>query len=558
VRLIGLSLAERTPLERRRRVTVATSVGLMVVIGLIGFAFGSVMRSPAERKLTTTPPELGWLSVPVKLDRLGSDVVVQAQVMTSTAATVELPRLSSEGMVITRLPALGARFDDGQSVLELEGRPVLLLPGTEPLYRDLVGGISGRDVEAVQRALVALDLDPGVTNGHYGPETARAVESLYRQAGYTQPASPIETTAIEAAETAIADGRENLRQASAAVAAARADRTEQVEVAKTTVATATAELDRARSSATEQLAKATEETEAAQTTHDRALAATQENSSPKLQQELTDAASRLQDAEAAQLAVEADGHRSVEQAQTVLLDAAKALDKAAAGSASVGPSEYPVTSATAALQQLIRRLDELKLAAITPLPLAEIALVPTLPAAVIEVTGSIGKPVAKRAVVLGDPTSSVILSAVSRDIAGRLATDQPVTIDTDGAEVADGAVSWLAPTVGPEAANERYGSKVEMGPGLVAVEVQPNSPFDLPIGSAVSLHFELFITQEPGLVVPQGAIRTNADGHTWVAVATPAGNFQRVDVSLGQSADGAVMVTSAGLSQGDKVILGKL
>lgn len=413
---------------------------VVVVVAFVGFVLGSVMRSPEERALETEAPELGWLAVPVKFGHLGSDVVARGQVVGSASATVELPGLAGDGLVATDLPATGDSFQAGQSVLGLEGRPLLLLSGSEPLYRDLAGGDEGTDVEAVQRALVVAGLDPGPVDGYYGPKMAAAVEELYLQVGYPPPVSPITDDELAEAEAAVADGREAVRQA-------------------------------------------------------------------KLSGE---------------------------------------------------SSDYAIASAKRSLQRSIERFDDLKLAAITPFPLVEMALVPAFPISVLEVSGSLGRPATERAVVLANPHSVVILAPVSRDVANRLEADQPVKISVDGADTAPGTVSWVASQVGEEPVQERYGPNTKLAPGQVGVEVQPDSRLDLAVGTPVSLHFELFITDEPGLLVPQGAIRTDADGHTWVAVTAAEDNFRRVDVSLGQSTDGEVLVTSTDLAEHDQVILGPL
>lgn len=66
------------------------------------------------------------------------------------------------GGTLTALPAVGTVIDRGQSVAEVDGRPVPLLIGDRPLWRELGPGVDdGPDVEEVEANLVAL----GVVDG---------------------------------------------------------------------------------------------------------------------------------------------------------------------------------------------------------------------------------------------------------------------------------------------------------------------------------------------------------------------------------------------------------
>ncbi len=59
--------------------------------------------------------------------------------------------------MITKIPAgPGTRVESGGQVLELSGRPVFVLAGTTPSYRDLAVGGTGDDVAQLQRGLAAL------------------------------------------------------------------------------------------------------------------------------------------------------------------------------------------------------------------------------------------------------------------------------------------------------------------------------------------------------------------------------------------------------------------
>jgi hypothetical protein len=68
--------------------------------------------------------------------------------------------------------------------MTLSGRPVFLLRGDEPMYRDLGPGIVGTDVRQLEAALARLGYDPGAVDGRYDAATGAAVTELYRGAGH--------------------------------------------------------------------------------------------------------------------------------------------------------------------------------------------------------------------------------------------------------------------------------------------------------------------------------------------------------------------------------------
>ena len=81
----------------------------------------------------------------------------------------------------------GGRLSPGQVAAEVDGRPVLLLRGKLPAYRNLRIGDTGPDVRELQSALIGLgysDFDPA---GFFGDSTALAVQVLYQHLGYRVP-----------------------------------------------------------------------------------------------------------------------------------------------------------------------------------------------------------------------------------------------------------------------------------------------------------------------------------------------------------------------------------
>jgi hypothetical protein len=97
---------------------------------------------------------------------------------------------SSSGGTFTWLPTDGQVVSQGQRLYSVENSPVVLLYGSVPVYRGLSQGMTGTDVQQLNRDLVALgdaskaDLDP--SSDYFSSETATALEKLQSNLGLTQ------------------------------------------------------------------------------------------------------------------------------------------------------------------------------------------------------------------------------------------------------------------------------------------------------------------------------------------------------------------------------------
>ncbi|GAB2829841.1 hypothetical protein GCM10027176_37790 [Actinoallomurus bryophytorum] len=87
----------------------------------------------------------------------------------------------------TWVPAAGTRIDCGETLYRVGEKPVILICGSTPAYRDLGEGDGGKDVRALNKTLVSegyadkSELDPG--SGHFGWGTADALEKLQGERG---------------------------------------------------------------------------------------------------------------------------------------------------------------------------------------------------------------------------------------------------------------------------------------------------------------------------------------------------------------------------------------
>ncbi|MFV2099311.1 peptidoglycan-binding protein [Micromonospora sp. LOL_014] len=88
--------------------------------------------------------------------------------------------------MVTAVPvSVGDRVGIGDVLVEVSGRPLILLPGKFPAYRQLVRGDTGPDVRQLQTALRQLYGTP--VNGRLDERTETDIRRLYAAAGYPPP-----------------------------------------------------------------------------------------------------------------------------------------------------------------------------------------------------------------------------------------------------------------------------------------------------------------------------------------------------------------------------------
>ncbi|MFJ7776423.1 peptidoglycan-binding protein [Streptomyces yangpuensis] len=171
----------------RRALVIAAAV--VVLFGSSGSVWwiASQARTPEQRAANAAAPPPSRITGKVSDQQLVEKMELTGKVETASRTTIAgvQPQGTSRA-VVTGLPAaMGKTLKAGAVVAEVSGRPVLLLPGRFPAYRDLKAGDKGPDVQQLQRALQPLY--GTAVNGTYGPATVEAVRKLYAAAGYEAP-----------------------------------------------------------------------------------------------------------------------------------------------------------------------------------------------------------------------------------------------------------------------------------------------------------------------------------------------------------------------------------
>lgn len=504
------------------------AMALTAVISLgAGLGLSRLIVSPADAAANAAPPEAGPITVPVELKALANDVVLRGDVVYEdpVEVTIETGDLGGAAVVTGRVPAVGATLNPGDVVLEVAGRPVILLPGDLPVYRTLRVGTSGPDVLQLKAALAALGIDPGDQGSNaYDARTAAAVEALYARAGYAAP------TGGEEAEDALDAARDAVR------------------AAEEQVATAQRAVDAAGSGLK------TSERIALDTTADRAQAELDElrhgcDTGAKDPAECTRAAF-----------IAAEG---------ALAEAVAARDEAHAAPAGA-EERAALTSAQHALTDAREDLTKAQADVVTPLPAAEVVFLSNLPRRVDDVD------VRRGSTVEGAPVAKV--SGATLQIAGT-ATPEDAELVQVGAPVTiaapDGtAIPGTVRSVGsppPEAAGEGEagddtGAAGEPGAattddGRTRVVVVPDALTDEQRGQLEGANVRITIpvsaTEGEVLTVPTAALTAGPGGEARVEVLEgDAATLVTVETGLAAGGFVEVRAVEGTLEEGDRVVVG--
>jgi peptidoglycan hydrolase-like protein with peptidoglycan-binding domain len=206
-----------------KRVNVLYATLAVVTAGASGAWWaGSRIESPAEVAARTAPPIASPVLVPVEERVLSADVVTRGSVRFGLPQPISIvpSTLKAGAGLIATVPVRNTAFEEGSVLLTASGRPVFLLQGAVPAYRDMVPDISGGDVRQLEEALVRLGFDPGPVDGIYDQQTSAAVAAWYKSKGW-EPFGPTreQIAAVRALERELGDAQ---KAKAAAVAAANA------------------------------------------------------------------------------------------------------------------------------------------------------------------------------------------------------------------------------------------------------------------------------------------------------------------------------------------------
>lgn len=559
------------------RALVAVVTAIAVASAAVGWVAGQRIKSPAEIAADQAPPDPSLITVPVEMRELSQSLVVRGTVRSNESTPLEATSVSGETIITRLTKEAGSELVEGDVAIEVAGRPVFVLEGSLPVFRNLIPTLEGPDVTQLEQALRRLGHDPGKIDGVFDGDTADAVEELYRDAGY----KPVEPTESDLATLKVE--RQTVDQAVADVAtaeksltAAKAGPAESVKI----------RLDQAVSEAEDQLAaveaaagitaaveqrKAAEETaETAKTAAETAAArlteaeggthpdtdtapteaelATLKTESETAAQAKTNADAAVTAAKKAETDASSGSEKEIQQAKTNL-DLAKAdrteqlATDSAAAQAELKAAKTRLTEARASLAKTQSVVD-------SQFPAAELYFLPSLPRKVQSISVEVGeRPQGPVMTVTGSGTS--ITSAVASSDRRLVSVgDRAILEDEDLGITAEAVVSFIAESPGGgDTASDRYVMKID--------------PVDDLPEDALNVNFRITIpvTASDGevLAVPLAALSAGTDGTTRVEVERSPGETELVRVNAGLKAEGFVEidVLEGALEPGDRVVVGR-
>lgn len=496
--------------------TIWIIAGVAVLALVAGIVLGRFVKSPAQAAAEAAPPVAGPVSVPVELRTLSNDVVLRADVTYDdpTSVTVETGGIDGPAIVTGQVPEVGANVEAGSVILEIMGRPVILLPGDLPTYRTIRAGSTGPDVLQLKAALAELGLNPGdTTSSVYDGATASAVTALYARAGYPAPAVDQETRdALESARAMVRDAQNSVTEAQRALdeaaqgvpASTRLEADARVGEAERALSVAEqpdCSVDPCLPSDPNAVAAARDQVAIARAQRDEALRAP---STASFQQALTDARTTLQEATAAQSEAEA--------------------------------------------------------ATLSPAPAAEIVFAPSLPRRVDDVSVQRGQTLTGKAMVLSGATLTMTAKASAADARLLEVGAEGTVVLPDDSVLTVSVAAVEAAAQGGGDGEDGGGETSSAGRTQVVFAFPELTPDQLTMlqGSNVRVTVPVSSTGGDVLAVPLAALTAGPGGQSRVEVLDDDGTTHLVTVSTGLAASGYAEVAAldGGLGEGDLVVIG--
>ena len=567
-------------MNMRRSTALGLAIALAGVVAVVAWGVGSRIESPAEVAARTAPPLPSPILVPVERRVLSSTIVTRGtgRFGTPLKLSVAPSSLKPGPGLISSVPVRNQQVKEGVAMLVASGRPVFVLQGKVPAYRDMGPGMSGDDVRQLEQALLRLGFDPGPVDGTYDRQTADAVARWYRASNW-EPFGPTREqlaniatldreaadaerarlaaeAAVSGAALSVESARASAEHAAKVAAGEQASRQAEATRLKTGEQTSLAvEAERAKDQHAERSAAADLQAAIAE----RALIALDPRQ-PGTARAAADAKVELAraaldkvrvDGRVAMQALERDARLAVVQAEVAALasQAAQAegrkLVQAAIDAQRLAEIEARVTADRA--RRLSAELAAARHKLGVQVPLDELVFVAALPVRVEEVLVVVGAP-ASGPVAAVTNNHLMIDSSLTLETAQLVKAGTSVVIDeTDLGIRAKGVVEQVANTPGTRGVDGYH----------VYFEVRVTEAVGKLDGVSMRLTIATESTRGAVLAVPTSALTLSADGSSRVQVHEQ-GASRQVVVQPGLSTGGFVEVTplQGTLAAGQQVVVG--
>ena len=566
----------------KRSIVLFGVLGFAAVLAAASWLASSRIKSQADVAARAAPPTPSPILVPVEHRVLSSNIVTRGTARFGLPQPVSIApsALKKDAGLIATLPLPNTQFVEGDMILTASGRPLFVIQGKTPAYRDLVPGISGDDVLQLEQALKRLGFSSGRVDGTYDQRTSAAVAKWYKSSGW-EPFGPTreQLDKVKTLEQEWGDARKRKLAAdgtaAAAVLAVEAARA----VADRNNKAAVAELESKRADwlrlkgARKDGTPSAVEVALAIAEHNNKAAATEvatqisaralivlDPRQPETARKTAEA--KLELARAAARKTQMEGELAIQAAKRETKLAAEKLELAEAAVKSTHlENEMAIQTALDALKvaELDAKLSADRADRIAAdlaiakrklgmqVPVDEIAFIPAMPFRVKDIMAHVGDP-ARGTVMTVTDNQLAIDSSLPLDAALLVKPGMPVSIDEEALGVkASGVVERVAPTPGTHGVDGYH--------IYFAVRVTKASTRL----EGFSLRLTIPIESSNGVVtvVPISALSLAADGTSRVQIKNN-GVLEYMVVKPGLSANGYVEVTpvEGTLKPGQLVLVG--
>ena len=163
------------------RIPLAALAGV-ILLASGGWVAAQSIKSPARVAADTAAPAASLVTAEVQRRSLSTEVIVRGTGRFGRPQPINLPTssLKTSTQVVSEISKPDRVLRERDVAMTVSGRPVFVLQGATPMYRDLGPGDSGEDVRQLERALVRFGYRAGEVDGRYDAATAAAVARMYR------------------------------------------------------------------------------------------------------------------------------------------------------------------------------------------------------------------------------------------------------------------------------------------------------------------------------------------------------------------------------------------
>lgn len=194
--------------QGRGRRAVAVGLTLTISAAAMSWWAGSRIQPPDQVAASVAPPPATAITAPVELRLLNDSIVLRGVVKALHEVDVSIEAEPPPGAAVSVVTEVavhqGDEVREGMRLGDVSGRPMFVMQGRLPSYRDLGPGVSGKDVAQLQHALERLGYRIGDREGTFGESTTRAVSRFYRAQGYEPLLLPAEAGGSTPSPTALA------------------------------------------------------------------------------------------------------------------------------------------------------------------------------------------------------------------------------------------------------------------------------------------------------------------------------------------------------------------